>query len=187
MAPAASRQASDGGDRLRHEAELIAAAQQDPRRFAALYESHFERVYAFVASRVRERTEAEDLTADVFQRALANLPRFEPRGAPFLAWLLAIAANAVRDRARREARARGALPFEPPPPAEIADAEARGRLFSLVERLPADQKRVVVMRFGEQKKIREIAQALGRSEGAVKQLQLRALQRLRGWLGEEDG
>ena len=169
------------------ERQLIEAAQRDPRRFAELYEQNFERVYAFIAQRVRDRAVAEDLTSSVFHRALESLPRFEWRGVPFAAWLLSIAGNAILDRARRAARTRDALPFDPPPPAEIADAEQRGRLFQLVDQLPADQRRVVVMRFGEQKSIREIAHALARSEGAVKQLQLRALQRLRGWLGAKNG
>ncbi len=87
---------------------LIEAAQSDPRRFAELYERHFERVYAFVARRARGRAEAEDLTAEVFHHALAHLGRFEWRGVPFVAWLLRIARNAVADRWQRVARARDA-------------------------------------------------------------------------------
>src|SRR5208337_1849628 len=86
---------------LRKEADerlLVEAAQADPARFAELYESHFERVYAFIARRVRNREEAEDLTSEVFHQALANLPRFEWRGVPFVAWLLRMAANAIVDR-----------------------------------------------------------------------------------------
>src|SRR5437867_8402430 len=66
---------------------LIEAAQRDPSRFAALYEDNFERVYAFVARRVRDRDEAEDLTSEVFHDALASIGRFEWRGVPFAAWL----------------------------------------------------------------------------------------------------
>src|SRR5437899_3079488 len=77
---------------------LVEAAQRDPARFGDLYDRHFERVYAFVARRVRDRDAAEDVTADVFQRALAALPAFEWRGAPFAVWLLRIAANALADR-----------------------------------------------------------------------------------------
>lgn len=83
------------------ERQLIAAAQADPCRFAALYDLHFERVYAYVARRVGNRAEAEDVTAEVFQQALASLPRFEWRGAPFAAWLYRIAANAIADRWQR--------------------------------------------------------------------------------------
>lgn len=163
---------------------LIEAAQKDPRRFADLYERHFERVYAFVVRRVPERHEAEDLTAEVFHQALANLPRFEWRGVPFAAWLFRIAANAIVDRSKRAAR-EGDLPApDEPPEVSLEEVEERARLFRLVAQLPADQGRVIVMRFAEQKRIREIAEVLGRSEGAVKQLQLRGLQALRARLGD---
>src|SRR6266568_5895182 len=86
---------------MEQERLLIEAAQKDPGRFADLYENNFERVYAFIVRRVRDRHEAEDLTAEVFQHALANLPRFEWRGVPFAAWWFRIAANAIADRWQR--------------------------------------------------------------------------------------
>jgi|ERR1041385_1475796 RNA polymerase sigma-70 factor (ECF subfamily) len=159
---------------------LIEAAQRDPSRFADLYEEHFERVYAYVVRRVCDRSEAQDITADVFQQALANIGRFEWRGAPFAAWLYRIAANAVADHFQRKSRQSSA-----PPPSQSStdedyeDVERRAALFRLVNRLPPDQRRVIAMRFGEEKSIREIAQEIGRSEGAVKQLQWRGLQSLR--------
>jgi RNA polymerase sigma-70 factor, ECF subfamily len=92
----------------KHEADderlLVEAAQRDASRFAELYERNFERVYAFVVRRVRNRAEAEDLTSDVFHRALANLPRFEWRGVPFAAWLYRMAANAIADRLKPDCR-----------------------------------------------------------------------------------
>src|SRR5213593_3916201 len=160
------------------ERRLIEAAQRDRSRFAELYEDNFERVYTFVARRVRDRDEAEDLTSEVFHLALANLARFEWRGVPFAAWLYRIAANAIIDRAKRAARERDVAELAEPSAVEVDDIERRAQLFQLVGRLPADQRRVLVMRFAEQKRIREIAQELGRSEGAVKQLQLRGLQTL---------
>ena len=66
---------------------LVEAAQADPRRFADLYEHHFDRIYAFVARRLRDRAAAEDVTADVFHHALANLHRYEWRGIAFASWL----------------------------------------------------------------------------------------------------
>ena len=81
----------------------VEAARQDPARFAELYEGNFERVYAYVARRVGNREEAQDVTADVFHQALAGLPRFEWRGLPFVAWLLGIAANVLSDRWQRAA------------------------------------------------------------------------------------
>ena len=80
---------------LNDERLLIQAAQSDPSRFAELYESNFNRVYAFVARRVKDREEAQDVTADVFHQALRNLGGFQWRGVPFAAWLLRIAANAL--------------------------------------------------------------------------------------------
>jgi len=160
---------------------LIEAAQQDPSRFAELYEKNFHRVYAFIARRVHDRAEAEDLTAEVFHQALSNLGRFEWRGVPFAAWLLRIAANMLADRWQRASK----ILEVPAESLENADAgvdqevERRAMLFQLVERLPDDQRLVIVRRFVEQKSVREIAQELGRTEGAVKQLQFRALQSLR--------
>jgi RNA polymerase sigma-70 factor, ECF subfamily len=167
---------------LRGEAEerlLVEAAQADPARFAELYEQHFERVYAFIAGRVRNRQEAEDLTSQVFHKALQNLRQFQWRGAPFAAWLLRIAANCMADHWQRAARERDDPPPQPPDETAAADIERRALLFQLVGALAPDQQRVIVARFVEQKSIRDIAQELERSEGAVKQLQLRALQNLR--------
>lgn len=169
---------------------LIEAAKKDPARFAELYENNFDRVYAFIARRVRDRSEAEDLTSEVFHQALSGLPRFEWRGAPFAAWLFKIALNAIIDRSKRAAKEQE-LPATFDPAADVQEIEdeieQRARLFKLVDRLPVDQRRVVGMRFAEEKSIREIAQELGRSEGAVKQLQFRALQNLRAQLSDEPG
>ncbi|HEY4363233.1 MAG TPA: sigma-70 family RNA polymerase sigma factor [Bryobacteraceae bacterium] len=154
---------------------LVEAAQRDPSGFAALYERNFYRVYAYVARRVGDRHAAEDLTADVFREALAGIQKFEWRGAPFAAWLLGIAARVVADHWKRSGR-------ESPPAVDAAvdsQVERSAMLFQLVDRLPEAQFRVIHMRFVEQKSIREIAGKLGRSEGAVKQLQLRALESLR--------
>lgn len=182
MEPAVNEAAARAPERL-----LIEAAQKDPRRFAELYENNFERVYAFIARRVRDRDEAEDLTADVFHKALANLASFEWRGAPFAAWLFRIAAHALADRWQRVARERALPAPADPPQVGLEDIEQRARLFRLVDQLPADQRRVVIMRFAEQKTIREIAHTLGRSEGAVKQLQFRGLQSLRARVGDGNG
>ena len=160
-------------DRLR-----IGDAQRDPSRFGELYEEHFYRVYAYVARRVRHRHQVEDLTADVFRDALAGLGKFEWRGTPFVAWLLRIASRAVADYYKRAGRESGHPVAEPEPP-DPQELERHVLLFQLVDRLPDAQARVIRLRFVEQKSIREIAAALERSEGAVKQLQLRALENLR--------
>lgn len=75
-------------DALDAERLLVEAARKDPSRFAARYEAHFERIYAYLIRRLHDRAEAEDVTAEVFQEALAHLPQFEWRGVPFGAWLI---------------------------------------------------------------------------------------------------
>jgi RNA polymerase sigma-70 factor (ECF subfamily) len=166
----------DANERL-----LIEAAQKDPAGFGELYERHFEQVYAFVAGRVHDRAAAEDLTAEVFHKALAALPGFQFLGAPFGAWLLRIAANAIADRFKRVSRE---VPLEdraqePSVEPEADASDRRADLFRFVGELPADQRRVIVERFVEQRSIRDIAGRLNKTEGAVKQLQFRALQSLR--------
>lgn len=163
---------------------LIEAAQRDPSRFAALYEANFERVYAFVVGRVHDRDVAQDVTAEVFHQALANLPRFQWRGVPFSAWLVRIAANTIADRWQRTNREQELPPEELAEPGTDGELERRTMLFKLVDALPEDQRTVIVRRFVEQRSIREIARELGRSEGAVKQLQFRALQSMRAQLKE---
>ena len=169
------------------EQALVEAAKQDPSRFAALYEAHFERIYAFIAYRVRDRSLAEDLTAEVFRHALAGLGAFEWRGVPFSAWLYRIAANEIADHRTKAAREHGTVQAEEPARDETAAIEHRATLFRLVDGLPADQRRVVVLRFAEERSIREIAETLGRSEGAVKQLQWRALETLRSRMRTSHG
>jgi RNA polymerase sigma-70 factor (ECF subfamily) len=174
---------------------LIEAAQKDPACFADLYEINFERVYAYVVKRVRDRSETEDLTAEVFHQALANLKRFEWRGIPFAAWLFRIAANLISDRWQRSGREvaddSGLIDSAQAKtgkigPAEIEEVERRATLFRLVETLPAEQRRVVVLRFVEQKSIKEVAREVRKTEGAVKQLQFRALNSLRARLEGAD-
>jgi RNA polymerase sigma-70 factor, ECF subfamily len=158
---------------------LIEAAQRDPARFSELYEKNFDRVYAFIAHRVSDRDEAEDLTSEVFHEALAGIGGFEWRGAPFIAWLLGIASNRL---ARRWQRITGQQEV-PVDDFDLAGAdgqiEQRAILFQLVEELPPDQRQVIISRFVYQRSLKEVARELQRSEGAIKQLQLRALQNLR--------
>jgi RNA polymerase sigma-70 factor (ECF subfamily) len=182
-APALKRAHRETDERL-----LIEAAQRDAHAFASLYEQYFERVYAFVARRLGDRDAAEDVTADVFHHALASIGRFEWRGVPFSAWLFRIAANRIADhagRARRLARD-GESGAEDPAAPDLEEIEERARLFRLVGELPVDQRSVVAMRFAERRSIRDIAQAMQRSEGAIKQLQFRALANLRARLRKHD-
>jgi RNA polymerase sigma-70 factor, ECF subfamily len=169
---------------------VVEAAQRDPSRFAELYENNFERVYAYIARRVGNREEAQDLTAEVFHHALANIGRYEWRGVPFVGWLYRIAANAIVDRWHRVVREGQRSEDESATLEEIGvddEIERRAMLFQLVDSLPPDQRLVITRRFVDQRSIREIAAELRRSEGAVKQLQFRALHTLRAHMRSRHG
>lgn len=169
---------------------LVEAAQGDPSKFDVLYELHFDRIYFFIVSRVHDRSTAEDLTSETFHKALANLANYEWRGAPFSAWLFRIASNAIIDHYKRSNREQQADDFEHPlsrPDLSANDLdfiERHVHFFRLVEQLPEAQRRVVRERFVEERSIREIAQRLSKTEGAIKQLQFRALQTLRAQIGD---
>jgi RNA polymerase sigma-70 factor (ECF subfamily) len=158
---------------------LVEAAQRDLRHFGEVYERYFSVVYAFALSRTHDRTLAEDVTAETFRRALQGLSQFQWRDVPFTSWLIRIATNAWLDASRRE---RLTQPLETDvglSDSGIDAVEERAVLFDLVASLPRRQQAVLVLRFVEDKSIREVASLLSISEGAVKQLQQRALAALR--------
>jgi RNA polymerase sigma-70 factor, ECF subfamily len=168
---------------------LVEAAQADLSKFDVLYELHFERVYFFIVSRVHDRTNAEDLTSEVFHKALANLPYYQWRGTPFSAWLYRIASNAIVDHFKRSNREQQADTLEHQlvqPDLSSTDLdfiERHVHFHRIVGQLPEIQRRVVYERFVKERSIREIARRLSRTEGAIKQLQFRALQTLRAKIG----
>jgi RNA polymerase sigma-70 factor, ECF subfamily len=159
------------------EQALIQAAQDEPARFLDLYHLYFHRVWAYVLRRAAHRAEAEDVTSEVFRRALENIGSYESRGTPFVAWLLKIASNTLSHRREKAGRESG----DPPPDVAETDVdlERRAMLLQLVERLPAVQRRVIELRYVEERSLLEVARELGKTEGAVKQLQRRALEHLR--------
>lgn len=167
------------------EQALVEAAQADPARFLELYDRHFHRIYAYVLRRSGNRAEAEDVTSEVFHRALANLKLYEWRGVPFVAWLYRIARNELSNRRRDGARTMGA---QPPDLLTVdPDFEQQVEVFQLVDQLPSDQRRVIELRYGEGRSLREAADVMARSEGAIKQLQRRALENLRAAMEKADG
>ena len=138
-------------------------------------------MWAFVVRRASTRAEAEDVTSEVFRKALEHLPGYEWRGTPFVAWLFRIASNTLTTRWQKAGRESG----DPPPEvaAPDADVERHAMLFQLVERLPDVQRQVIELRFVEQRSLHEVAETLGKTQGAVKQLQHRALETLRAEWG----
>jgi RNA polymerase sigma-70 factor (ECF subfamily) len=169
---------------------VVEAAQADLSKFEVLYELHFDRVYFFIVSRVHDRTIAEDLTSEVFHKALANLPNYQWRGTPFSAWLFRIASNEIVDYFKRSDREQQpdelehALAQPDLSSTDLDFIERRVHFFRLVEQLPEIQRRVVCERFVDERSIREIARRLSKTEGAIKQLQFRALRTLRAQIGD---
>jgi RNA polymerase sigma-70 factor, ECF subfamily len=164
----------------------IRASKGESAAFGLLYDKHVAAIYRYVYYRVRDDAEAEDLTSDVFVRALKAMPRYEPRQA-FLAWLYRIARNAVIDRARRGNRQ---VSFEDAlehpgadqivePDAELLAHSDSATLRGALAKLTPLQQEVVVLRYLEGYSTLEIARIVGKREGTVRGIQFRAIGALR--------
>ena len=169
---------SPAGDRL-ITAAVIRARDGDHEALRFLYLRYADNVYGYVCSIVRDEHEAEDVTQQVFAKLSKALGRYEPRVVPFSAWILRVAHNAAIDHVR----ARRPVPceqIEGPHPYEDHDARERfADLMSALDRLPAEQRDVIVLRFMVGLTPREVAERIGRSEDAVHGLQHRGRRRLR--------
>jgi RNA polymerase sigma-70 factor (ECF subfamily) len=164
--------------RLVHEAALRARdGDADALRF--LYLRYADCVYGYVCSIVRDEHEAEDVTQHVFAKLPAALRRYEPRAAPFSAWILRVAYNASIDHVR----ARRPVPCEEVRSSDVPfDVSGRERFADLrlaLDALPQEQRDVIVLRFVIGLSPREVAERMGRSEDAVHGLQHRGRRSLR--------
>ena len=174
------------------DADLVAAARREPALFTALYRRYVSRLYQYLLQQAGNHQDAEDLTAITFSKALASLSRYREEGS-FAAWLFSIARHSLRDHQRRRrahvdlARV-AATEVDPAPTVEtlVIQAEQARKLHRLIRALPADQRVAIGLRFFGQLRSAEIARVLDRSEGAVRMLLHRALQRLRRDYEQED-
>ncbi len=168
------------------------ARRGDAEAFGALYDHYHPPVYRFVYYRVASQALAEDLVSETFFRALRSMASFQWQGKDFGAWLMTIARNLVADhyksgRTRLETSTDDFAGHEgvtEGPEDEVMADLTNDLLRTALTRLPAEQQECLVMRFLNGSSIAETAQALGRSEGAVKQLQLRAVRNLAKLLPE---
>jgi len=180
-------------DPLRDEAAIDAlvrrAAAGDAPAFAGLYDAFAPRVRRFLRHQVGDADTAEDLLQRTFVKMIEALPRYQSRGLPFGAWVFRIARNAVIDHRRTahpgvpldEAIDRASDAGDPVAAAELD--QDRAVLRQALDALPADQREVLVWRFFAELSPAETAVLMGRSNGAVRILQHRALAALRGILG----
>ena len=175
------------------EPSLIERAKRyDRKAISELYKRHVQGIYRYVYYRVGDVNVAEDLTADVFLKALEGLEGFTYRGIPFSAWLYRIAQARVVDHFRRQAK-RELLPLDERLVAtgESLQATIEASLYheelqSAIAQLTTDQQQVIILKFVEGLSNAEVARILGKSEGAVKSLQHRALNSLQRIMRREE-
>ncbi len=165
----------------------------DADAFGRLYDMYVDRVYRHVYYRVGSTEDAEDLTQQVFLKAWQAIGRYKKTSSPFLAWLMRISHNLVIDFYRSK-KDKAYLDFEiaasdsHSSPERVAEMEFdQQQLRRAILQLPAEQQQVIMMGFIEGFSHAEIASALGKSEGAVRVIQHRALKRMRNILEEEKG
>jgi len=167
------------------------ARRGDTAAFGEIYDAHVENVYRYLVYRVHEPSDAEDLTSEVFTRAFANIHRYRWQGKSLLAWLYTIARNAVTDRRRRDRPtvelddAYGLAADGPTAHERAVLGEEVDALRGAVKHLTGEQQEVLVLRFVEDLSSREVADILGKNEGAIRALQFRALGRLRTILRDQ--
>lgn len=170
---------------------LQLAKAGDSEAFARLYDDCMDRIYRYIYFRVTDEQTAEDLTSQVFFKAWENLDRCKSTGAPFIAWLYTIARNAVIDyyRTRKNTvaldEASTLASEEPAPDEEVEFKFETESLREALQELTHDQRQVVVLKFLAGLSTDEIADRLGKRAGAVRALQMRALQALAGIMQEE--
>jgi len=176
---------------VRDEHSLIRKAQEfEPAAFGEIYERYHSGVYKYIFYRVGDQSLAEDLTMEVFVKAIEAIDTYNYRGVPFSAWLYRIGSNLVVDHFRRQP-ARPALSLEEKLVSgdnasadklelEFGHQELRQALAELTD----DQQQVIILKFVDGLSNYEVAQVLGKTEGAVKSLQHRALASLGRVLGE---
>ena len=178
---------------------LVEAARADPAQFDALYRKYVAQVYNFAVYELGDHHEAEDATERTFLSALAALPRFREQARPddgegastFRIWLFRIARNVVAER-RRRARRRPEAPLEAAMDATapgdvertVVQRESVASAWRAIDRLSGDRRRAIVLRFVHEMSTGEIAEILGRSEGAVRVLIHRGLRGVARELGE---
>ena len=164
------------------------AGRGEAEAFGALYDRYVDQVYRYAFYRVRNEAEAEDVTSEVFMRALRAIPKYEPRQA-FLAWLYRIARNAIIDRSRRQAN-RQQVSFEDalahpnadqvvnPDEGLLAGSDATAVRKAMRQLTPLQQE-ILVLRYVEGFDTKTISRLVGKRDGTVRGIEFRALNALR--------
>jgi len=159
-------------------------------RLASLYEEYYDRIAHYVYVRIGDKSEAEDIASEVFLKALESLRTYEERGLPMQAWLFKIAHNMVVDHLRKATKYK-TLTSEPveikdgSDPQKTAETNIEMEKVAIaMQQLTDAQKEVIQLRFFGGLNSREVSVLLNKSDGAVREMQRAALEKLRGLLGE---
>jgi RNA polymerase sigma-70 factor (ECF subfamily) len=167
------------------DAELVRRAQAgDEEAVAAIYRNNAQAIFRYVLNRVGDEAAAEDLTSEVFLRAVQSLPGYRHRGAPLAAWLYRIARDRVTDYHRANARRStvalddGLFDTRPDPETLLVRRAESEQVNRALTRLTPDQRDVLFFRFTEGLSLEKTAGLMGKTTGAIKALQFRALQAL---------
>lgn len=167
------------------------AQQGNSKAISQIYETYLQRIYRYVAYRVNDERDIEDITAEVFIKMIEALPSYQITGAPFEAWLYRIAYSRIIDMRRKRTRhPQEDLPErmaseQPTPEQNVLDEQADHELRSAFSSLKEDDQNVLYLRFVEGKTHKEVAKIVNKSVTAVKATQHRALTRLANLLGQE--
>ncbi len=177
---------------MENEESLVRRAQQgDTVALTLIYEDNFDRIYRYIALKIGDRTEAEDLTQQVFLNACQSIKGFKFQGMPFSSWLYRIAHNQVVDYLRKKSRRNTVSLADTDPPGiddparETEQKMAMEELAAAAEKLTEAQREVISLRFAAQMPIAEVARIMGKTEGAVKALQHSAVAALRRIMATE--
>ena len=161
------------------------AKQRDTKAFGELYEEHFDKIYRYITLRIGDKTEAEDMTQQVFLKALQSVSSFQWKGVPFAAWLFRIAHNQVVDHLRKKNKQAVIIPDESllssdnNPQLLVERQLDIEQLLLATRRLTEAQRQVISLRFTSELSIAQVAKIMGKSQGAVKALQHSAIRALR--------
>jgi RNA polymerase sigma-70 factor (ECF subfamily) len=171
---------------VQDEEYLVRLAQQkDQRAFTELYEAYFDKIYRYVALKVGDKTEAEDMTQQVFLKALESISSFKWKGVPFSAWLYRIAHNQIVDYYRRQNKQAAtlhdeALVVSDSNPQQMAERNLDiEQVMAAAQQLTESQREVISLRFSSELSTAEVAKIMGKSQGAIKALQHSAIAALR--------
>jgi RNA polymerase sigma-70 factor, ECF subfamily len=182
--PGAARTGGES-DSLPDDAALVERSKVDAEAFGLLYDRYCDRIYRYVHRRLHDHEAAEDVTAEIFMKALKAVDTYRPAIAPFSAWLYRIASNAVIDhaRARRITISLGVTPdaadLAAPVDELVLNRVEAERVWRVVDQLGPAQRMAILLRYGRDLPIADIAQRMGRTNGAVKLLLNRGLAAVR--------